>query len=210
MSECIFWSVVIFFIGIIWIYLTYFIFGFFPFIKAKNLREDDILKIRQLGISHKTTSEGKAGIENDGKIKGSKFRKAYSNHFKRTAFFFANAYIKDGEDINNNLKYEYTIKISNLSERQIQNFKIREYDKALMYNGDFTIEEQNIIQIEPIEREKYKVIDFIKFFVKSLCPTKMDKYMKGLLLSLSISGLLFILMIFFCVVCFFNKIFGIY
>lgn len=179
--------ILLLFIGIICVYLTYFIFGFFPFIKAQNLKEDDILKIRQLGISHKTTSKGKAGIVNDKKIKGSKFRKAYSNHFRRAVFFFANAYIKDGEDVNDNFKYEYVVRISNLSEEQIKNLKIREYDKVLMYKGDFKIEEQNIIQIEPIEREKNKKIEKIVFFVKGIFTMKSDKYQKGLYVSLLIS-----------------------
>ena len=156
-------------IGFICFCLTCFIFGFCPIVKAQNLKEEDALKIRQFGISHKTTSKGKVGIKKDNKIKGSKF---------------ANAYIKDGEDFNNNLKYEYNIKISNLSEKQIQNFKIREYDKVLMYNGDFVIEEQNVIQIESIKKERNKKIDNIIYFVKGIFSNKIDQYVKELYVSL--------------------------
>ena len=171
-------------IGFICFCLTCFIFGFCPIVKAQNLKEEDALKIRQFGISHKTTSKGKVGIKKDNKIKGSKFVKAYSTHFRKAVFFFANAYIKDGEDFNNNLKYEYNIKISNLSEKQIQNFKIREYDKVLMYNGDIVIEEQNVIQIESIKKERNKKIDNIIYFVKGIFSNKIDQYVKELYVSL--------------------------
>ena len=174
--------------------LAYFIFGFFSFIKAKELGEEDIINIKKFGISHKTTSKGKVGIEKDEKIKGSIGRKSYSNHFKKAVYFFANAYMKKGESFNDNLKYEYILNIINLSDNQIKNMKKRTYDNAILYMGDFKFEECNEVKYKKIEKEKYNLFQKVLYYLKAFLSIRVDKYICGLSISAIISfGIVFIM-----------------
>ena len=157
--------------------LTLFIFGFFPFNRTRALTDDEKNKVREYGICHKTSQKGKEGIVALSKIKGGKWWMAYSNHFRKSAFFFANAYIQDGEVFNDNPKYRYTIFIQRLTEEQLQNFKIRKHDKALIYNGDFMFDEVNQIRIDKIEKHKYRIVQILLLVLKSLLPSRFSIYL---------------------------------
>lgn len=164
--------IIIFAIGIVAlsVNLTYFLFGFFPFIKARPLSGIDIENIKKYGICHKTSQKGLDGIKKDKTIKGTKGRKSYSTHYKNAAYFFANAYIEDGEKFNWNPKYKYVIDIKNLSDNQIKQLRIRNYDKAIMHIGDFEMEDQNVITVQKIVDER-TWIEKTKFLLLAVAST---------------------------------------
>lgn len=174
--------------------LGYFIFGFFSLVRGHELSEEDIRLINEKGISHKTTSKGYKGIRHDGKIKGRAGRKAYSNHFMKAAYLFANAYMEEGEQFNENPKYEYMISVGNLSSIQIEKIRIRDWDKALIVKGDFIIEKQNTIEYKELKQCKMGFREKIRYRVHSIknsCKEK-DKY-KSLLVRAM--GLAFIIIL---------------
>jgi hypothetical protein len=163
---------------IIVFYLSYFLFGFFGFITAKKLTNYDIEKVKEGGISHFTTIAGYKGITEKSIINASKFRKAYSNHFKKCVFLFANEYInEDAYKFNFNIKYSWKINISNLSENQIEKLKIRDYDKALMYQGNLFLEKENNITWTELESSKLRRIEKIRYMIKVMLTSKFDNYL---------------------------------
>lgn len=183
--------------------MQYFILGFFPFLSAKNISEMDVENIKKYGIIHKTTSKGKIEIEIEQKIKGSKGIKAYSTHFRKGAYFFARAYLNAGEQFNNNFKYEYKIIIENLTDKQIQNFFIRDYDKALIYQNDFVIDNQNIVKYEPIPCKELSITEKLLLFLKRLPDIEVDKYVIAVLISTILSfGIITPFFVYFCSILF--------
>lgn len=171
-------------------YLSYFIFGFFSFVKAKELSEDDVMEVRNHGISHKTSVKGKEGILADKMITGKRGHRAYSNHFRKTSFFFCNSYMQFGEKFNDNFKYKYMINIENLSDEQIRKMRIRDYDKALMYMGDFVFEAHNKVSVTKLNVPNYNFFQKFLYILKALISIRPDKYIGCLLLSVLISVVL--------------------
>lgn len=123
-----------------------FIFSYFDIIKSKELTEDQKKMIELYGITHRTNNKGYCGIKKDNIIRKSKFLKSYSNHFKRCTFFFTEAY-KDDVSIkfNVNSKCQYEVIIKKLSNEQMSKLRIRDFDKAVIYMGDFKFSPENIV-----------------------------------------------------------------
>lgn len=202
--KCIF-TIITGLVVFVWaiVHMQYFILGFFPFLSAKNISEMDVENIKKYGIIHKTTSKGKIGIEIEQKIKGSKGTKAYSTHFRKGAYFFASAYLDAGESFNNNFKYEYKIIIENLTDKQIHNFLIRDYDKALIYQNDFVIDNQNIVKYEPILCPKLSITEKLLLYLKHLQDIVVDKYVIAVLISTVLSfGIIAPIFVYLCSILF--------
>lgn len=172
--------------------------GLFPFLKARKLTDEDIMVLKEKGICHKTTTEGMKGIQKENTINGSKGVRAYSTLRKKSAFFFANAYIKRGEVFNENLKYRQIVNITNLSDEQIKKMRIRLYDSAIIYLGDFKFEEKNQIEYIDMGRPKYSIGYKIKWIMKevlkSFIPSKFGgAIVVSVIISLTISVLIIIM-----------------
>lgn len=204
MLVCILHIILVYFLAVV-IYsflayqLAYFIFGFFPLVRGHGLSEEDIRLIRENGISHKTTAKGYEGIMRDRKIKGKAGRKAYSNHFMKAAYLFANAYFKEGEEFNDNYKYEYIIYIRKLSDEQIEKIRIRDYDKALIAKGDFVFDLQNEIEKKALDHRRMNLWERIKYH---MCGVKGSRKEKD-----EYSKLLFLAMVFALIILFVPAIF---
>lgn len=148
---------VIFFIGSIIVaglakYLVPIFLGSFPFLRAKRLTEKDIAVLKEQGVCHKTTDKGLQGIQKEKTIKGSSGWGAYSTHRKKAAFFFANAYIERGENFNKKQKHRHIVKITNLTDKQIENMRIRSYDSAIASLGDFKFDKENNVEYSDMGR----------------------------------------------------------
>ena len=119
-------------------YGTHYLIGWFPKLRARALTEDEKDLLRRVGLSHATTKKGLEKILESNSLKPSNRRKSYSNHFVRCGYFcFGNVNPQDG--FNMNVKYERLLIIKGLSEEQINAFRIREYDNALIYKGAFDL-----------------------------------------------------------------------
>lgn len=117
-----------------------------PF-KAHALSIDNKNDLMKDGISHKTSRLAKQCINKEKLVRKSNSLQSYSTQFHKCTFFFSNTHMdKKSELYNENSKYEVIMYIRNLSETQIENFKIRDFDNAVMYNTDFKIEEYNTIE----------------------------------------------------------------
>lgn len=186
----IFIFIILLIIVILIIFLTYFIFGFFPFIKAKELSAKDLKILKNCGLLHKTSAKGYIGINKDCLIKGTKGRKSYSMHFIKAVYFFSIGHMnEEGETFNRNYKYKYMMKIENLTERQLNNMMIREHDNTIMYKGNFKFEKENIITWSEIEIKvglKERLVSYIQVFT-----TINSKYSRYLILSTLISCAIF-------------------
>jgi hypothetical protein len=168
-------------------HLTYFIFGYFKFIKARELTSDEIRDIINSGISHHTTVAGKEGIMYKEMVKASKFLTAYSNHFRKCAFFFVNEYKEDAsEKFNSNYKHKWNIIINNLTGEQIEKLRIRNYDKALMYMGDF--EFLDINDVKYTELKKISISKF-RYYLNIMLRSRPDEYVYKLLLAMVLAAL---------------------
>lgn len=172
--------------------LSYFIFGYLPFISARTLTSDELIDLKKYGIAHRTNTKGKDGIMKLSKIKGRRGRVAYSNHFKKSAYFFAVAYINHGESFNFSFKHHYEIRINELTDEQIKQIRIRDYDKALIFNGDFRFDDTNIITIIKLNNKEYSIIEKIYFTIKMFFSMKIDKYIVCLFGCTIISTLIFL------------------
>lgn len=141
--------------GVGCVVLSTFIFGLLPSIRARKLNKRDIEAIKQNGIIHKTTTKGKNGIMRDGVLKGCIGLGAYSNQFRKSAFFLIGGYLKkESEQYNDNKKYDYSIHITGVTDEQIKSMKIRRYDNTLIVCGDFVFCENNRISVEEIAETK--------------------------------------------------------
>jgi len=182
-------SVIIYIIGlfiiVIWYFFTYFIFGLFKPIKARNLTSDEKNFIMKNGITHKTSDKGKRGIQEKKEIYGTWGFKSYSNHFKKCVYFFSNYQENEIARLLNGSKYKWEIHITELTDEQINNIKIRSYDKSILFDGDFKFESLNNIKYEKVaKRERsFKALRSRYFYI----------YILYALLSSFISAFLLIL-----------------
>lgn len=129
----------------------------YKMLEGRLLTEDELNIIKTNGISHCTTVKGLEGIKKDNCIHTSSKEKSYSNHNKPCVFFCINGISTAEKGFNQNKKYKKKIIITNLTDSQIKQMKIREYDNAIMYEGNFTFAEENFVKCENIaEIEKYE------------------------------------------------------
>lgn len=172
-------------------FLAYYIFGYFDIIKARELSVGQREIIKKHGISHRTTESGYNGIKKDKVIYGSKFRKAYSNHFRKCVFFFAEGYKNNSNisfNVTNKLRYEIIIK--DLTEEQINKLKIRTYDNTIMFQGDFELLINNKVEWHELPFSSNNGFCSI---ISDLKSQVMGPYNKRLLLSVLISFCLVII-----------------
>lgn len=170
--------------------------GSFPFLRAKRLTEKDIVALKEKGVCHKTTNKGLQGIQKEKTIKGSKGGKAYSTRRKKAVFFFANAYIEKGEEFNENPKYCHIVKITNLTDKQVENMRIRSYDSVIVSLDNFKFDEENKVEYIDMGRN-YNFWEKILFILKAipgvLIPNKyigacLVSVLLGLGITLSVMG----------------------
>ena len=192
---------VIFFIGFIIVagltkYLVPIFLGSFPFLRAKRLTEKDIAALKEQGVCHKTTDRGLQGIQKEKTIKGSRGWKAYSTRRKKAVFFFANAYIEKGEEFNENPKYCHIVKITNLTDKQVENMRIRSYDSVIVSLDNFKFDKENKVEYIDMGRN-YNFWEKILFILKAipgvLIPNKyigacLVSVLLGLGITLSVMG----------------------
>lgn len=158
--------------------------GLVPCLRVKKLSHEDKKALKETGISHKTTETGKNGICKDKMIRGTKGHKAYSNFHKKTAFFLANAYYSRGEYFNDNLKYKYEVKITNLSDEQIENMRIRSYDSAIAYLGDFKFEKENHVEYIDLKRPQYSLWEKFSWYAKATIKSfRPSRYLLSIIIS---------------------------
>lgn len=130
---------------------TYYIFGFLPSIKACNLNEEQKNDLLEYGIIHCTKKKNADLIKVERIIKSSNRIKSYSNHFHRCVYFYSVKYIDETKiKFNTGTNKNHKIIIANLTEQQINNFKIRKFDNSLMYDGDLRILNENDFRTEEI------------------------------------------------------------
>ena len=133
-----------------------YIFGWLPAIRSCTLSREDIQNIKTYGISHCTTDKGYKAILKDGRIKASKWDKAYSNHYKPCVFFCINNGPGAEEGFNRNNKYTKKIIITNLTDAHIANMTTRECDKSIHYQGDFSLTKDLQIQTVDLNIQKHR------------------------------------------------------
>ena len=144
-------------------HMTYFFWGLFPDMRARNLTENEIAAIKSSGLVHGTKDTNVENILRSKVFTGHGGWNSYSNHFRKTSFF----YIMDfREDSRCSLSYSFSvssfIRIRNITDEQIQHMKIRSYDKAVMVCGDFHICNENVIDVF---KEEYNCVGKFKKFV---------------------------------------------
>lgn len=142
------------YLGVSTYFTSYYIIGFLPDYRARPLSNQETIKIKQEGIIHITEEKYAKLIKSGRYIKSSSKIKSYSNHFKRSTYFFIAQFLNDKDIVFNiSLKKKklYTkIHIKQLSDEQISYLYIRRHDNAIMYIGDFTFKDFNQILITPI------------------------------------------------------------
>lgn len=127
--------------------LTFF---FIAFPHKLNKRQRKM--IENYGIIHFTGIKSKEIIISSKVIKYDSMGKSY---------FFINDIIRKESIVTNRLQEKtYAIVITNLSDMQISNFRIRNVDLALEYKGDFFIMKNNVSQCTKRSCLKLK-IDFL-------------------------------------------------
>lgn len=105
--------------------------------------------IRINGIMHLTSLRSSDGIMND-KI----MYRSRQPFYARGVYFFQNGSLsRDAIEYNKNRSSEVKIVIKNLTEEQIKKFRVRYYDMALFWRGDFTFDETNSVTKELITEE---------------------------------------------------------
>ncbi len=144
-------------IMIVYNYLPVFIIGFFPNHRAKDLNASDIEKIKRSGIVHITENRKVKSIVSDSLIKSSSRKKSYSCQFTRASYFFISECL-NAKDIVFNFKIRKNknysrIHIQNITDKQIQKFKIRTHDNTIMYVGDFSFDIENKIIITKLQTD---------------------------------------------------------
>lgn len=139
--------------------VTCFVFGLLPNIKAKNLTLTEKNKLIRDGVTHCTIKKNADKIIEMGFFMASSRMKSYSNLFKKSTYFFSTSDISN-ENINFNCCVKddtVLIKVTELSQQQIENFKIRRIDKSLIYTGNFEINSRNKIEIKSIGDKKSNI-----------------------------------------------------
>ena len=138
---------------------TCFVFGLLPNIKARNLTSTEKIKLIKEGITHCTIKKNADKIIEMGVFIASRRIKSYSNLFKKSTYFFVTSDVNN-ENINFNCCVEkdtVLIKVTKLTQQQIDDFKIRRIDNALVYTGNFKINCSNKIEIKNIGDKKSNI-----------------------------------------------------
>ena len=137
-------------------YVTYYIFGKQKNIAAKELSNTHKNKIKECGIIHYTKREYAEEIIKQGVFKPSNRIKSYSSGLKKSVHFFIASHYNDKSIEFNIINLDCYIKITGLTENQLNNIKIRGFDKTLVYTGEFVIESENNCFIEESKETKLK------------------------------------------------------
>ncbi len=138
-------SIILLTFGIIYI-ITFML----PFRLSKSKKEI----IKEYGISHLTSENAVDSIILSSTIKAS------NSNF---SYFFVNKSLSYSELKQNNLlKKTKRINITNLTEQQLSNLSVRNYDNALLFKGDFRFDSQNTIEVVPVENIQKTKINTVK------------------------------------------------
>lgn len=151
-----------------------FVFGLLPPIKARKLSEEQLEKIKKYGLSHCTTMLGYEGINREKKIHASKGDTAYSNQNKPCVFFCINSDDGATKGINSNEKYRKKLIIKGFNEQQLSLMKIRNCDKAIIYQGDIDISDLKVEWMDvkseklPLKRQLVMLFDIKNDYYRTL------------------------------------------
>lgn len=149
-------SLFLFFLS--WFLLARLFYGLLPCMRADTLKNDDIDKIKANGISHNTSNENYKKIIESGMIMGHGGLSAYSNLFRKSAFFFLNedSTLED-EVYNGSHKFQKKIVIKNISDEQISKMKIRHFDNSIIVCGDFYFSDTNEVTNVELNKSDYRL-----------------------------------------------------
>lgn len=126
----------------------------FPLIKARKIKEAEMKEIHNGYLAHRTSKVCVEKILEEKCLRSSKgFLKTYSLGGKRAVYFFVSAFFnKKAERFNYSSKFECEIRISNLTDEQIENLRLRRLDKAVAHIGDFEFLPQNVVTVVELEK----------------------------------------------------------
>ena len=126
--------------------------------RANKLKKEDIEKIKANGISHNTSNENYKKIIESKMIRGRRGLNAYSNLFRKSAFFFLNER-SDLEDevYNGSRKFQKKIIIRKITDEQIRKMKIRRFDNSIIVCGDFYFCDSNEVISTEYNKAKFRI-----------------------------------------------------